>query len=135
MEGRGTCVRYRYREVRGKPMPKSSPPTPPPPPLMPNEVARTWAGRVEARTEPVRARWNFSDPITADGHRLRCTFACSLRPLSDAAERKMLGEVFLARKLSATIDDIIAHFAPSLQAAAANAAGTKNVADWLQGDA
>ena len=87
-------------------MPKSSPPMPPAPPLMPNEIARTWAGRTEARSEPIRARWNFSDPITADGHRLRCTFACSLRPLSDAAERKMLGEVFLARKLSATIDDL-----------------------------
>jgi hypothetical protein len=98
---------------------------------MPNEIARTWAGRVEARSEPVRARWNFSDPITADGHRLRCTFACSLKPLPDAAERKMLGEVFLARKPSATVDDIIAHFAPSLQAAAANTASNKNVADWL----
>jgi hypothetical protein len=106
-----------------------------PPPLLPNELGRMWGGRVEVRTEAVRVRWNFSDPITADGHRLRCTFACSVKAVAEAAERKLLGEVFLASKPTATIDDVIAQFAPSLQAAAANTAGNKAVAEWLAGDA
>jgi hypothetical protein len=102
--------------------------------MSPNEIARSWGGGIEVRSEPARARWSFSDPVTADGHRLRCSFACSVRPLMDAAERKLLGETLLSRKPVATIEDVIAHFAPSLQAAAANTAATKNVADWLAED-
>ena len=112
-------------------MPKSPPSSPVLPPLLPNEIARNRGSWVEVRSEPSRVRWNFADLVTADGHRLRCSFACSLKPLADAAERKMLGEVFLARKSAATVDDLTAHFAPSLQAAAANVAASENVADWL----
>ena len=101
------------------------------PPLLPNEIAATSNGRVQVRAESSRIRWNFSDLVTADGHRLRCSFSCGLKPLADAAEKKLLGEVFLSRKNSATSEDLIAHFAPALQAAAANMAASKNVAIWL----
>ena len=101
------------------------------PPLLPNQIAAAVNGRIEVRAEPSRVRWNFSDLVTADGHRLRCSFACSLKPLNDPAERKLLGEVFLARKTSATTEDLIAHFSPALQAAGANVAASKLVAQWL----
>ena len=68
---------------------------------------------------------------SADGHRLKCSFACSVKALTDPAERKLLGEVFLGRKPSVSGDDIVAHFAPPLQADAARIAASKNVGDWL----
>ena len=101
------------------------------PPLLPNEIATVWNGKVEVRSEPSRVRWNLSDLVTADGHRLRCSFTCSLRPLRDAAEKKLLAEVFLACKTSATSEDLIAYFAPALQAAGANVAAGKAVAVWV----
>lgn len=103
----------------------------PVPPLLPNEMARSWDGRVEIRPEPLRLRWNLAELASADGHRLKCSFACSIRALPDAAERKLLGEVFLGRRVSATADHIVAHFSPALQADAANIAASKKVAEWL----
>jgi len=104
---------------------------PGPPALLPNELARSSNGRVELRTEPLRVRWALSDLVTADGHKLRGAFMCSVRAVNEPAERKVLAEVFLSRKATANADDVVAHFAPTIQIAAANTAGTKNVADWL----
>ena len=108
-----------------------TPPSPLPPPLLPNEIARLTSGQIQVRSEPVRVKWNFSDLVTMDGHRLHCTFACSLKPLTDAAEKKMLGEALLASKPSATVDDLFDHFEPELKATAGNVAATRNVAEWL----
>ncbi len=107
----------------------------PTPPLLPNEIASSVAGRVQVRAEPLHARWTLADLITADNHRLRATFTCGFRPLPDAAEKKLLAETFLARKSSATIDDLVAHFAPALRAAALATASSKAVADWLADNA
>lgn len=108
---------------------------PGPPALLPNELARSTNGRVDLRTEPLRVRWGLSDLVTADGHKLRGAFMCSVRAVNEPAERKVLGEVFLSRKATANVDDVIAHFAPTIQTAAANAAGSKKVEEWLADDA
>jgi hypothetical protein len=103
--------------------------------LLPNEFARAVGSAVEVRTEPVRVRWGLSDLVTADGHRLRGSFMCGARPLADGAEKKLLAEVFLARKAVATVDDLNGHFAPALHTAATSAAVTRNVAEWLTAEA
>ena len=112
-------------------MSKTPPPSPLPPPLLPNEFARTSDGQVQVRSKPARLRWEFNDLVTADGHRLRCAFACGLKPLADAAEKKLLGETLLGRNASASVDEVNAFFAPSLRATAVNVAATRKVADWL----
>src|SRR5438128_2372309 len=104
-------------------------------PLLPNEVARSVNGQVQVRPDALRARWTLSDLVTADNHRLRCTFTCGLRPSGDAADKKLLAETFLSRKPSASVDDLVTHFAPTLQATASAVASSKQVTDWLDGAA
>src|SRR5947209_19902083 len=100
-------------------------------PLLPNEIASSARGPLQVRPDALRARWTLTDLVTADNHRLRATFTCGLRPVPDAAEKKLLAETFLSRKTTATVDDVVAHFAPALKAAASGAASAKPVTEWL----
>jgi len=104
------------------------------PPLMNNELARRENGRLQLRQGPVRLRWNLDDLVTADGHKLHCSFTASVAALDDPSERRMLEEVFLARGFNVTTEAVIAHFAPALRAAAAKAAGHHPAAEWVEGD-
>lgn len=104
------------------------------PPLMNNEIARRENGTVKLRSSPVRMRWNLDDLVTADGHKLHCSFTCSIAALDEPSERRMLEEVFLMRGFIVTSDAVAAHFAPALRAAAPKAAGHHNAADWIEGD-
>jgi hypothetical protein len=105
--------------------------SPPVVPLQPNELARNDGGRLQVRSEPMRLRWNLVNLISSDGHKLQGTFACSVRPLSEAAEKKVFAEVFLSGKASARGDDVVAHFSPTLTAVAANTAGMHKALDLL----
>src|SRR3954469_9990847 len=103
-------------------------------PLLNNEIARRENGRLEIRSTPVRVRWNLDDLVTADGHRLHCTFTCSVAALSDPSERRMLEEVFLGRSRAVTSDARVEHFAPGLRAAAARLADQYTAEQWVKGD-
>ena len=104
------------------------------PPLMNNELARRENGRLELRRGPVRLRWNLDDLVTADGHKLHCSFTCSVAALDEASERRMLEEVFLGQGFAVTTDAVAAHFAPALRAAAAKVAGRHTAVEWVEGD-
>jgi hypothetical protein len=104
-------------------------------PLLNNEIARRENGRVQLRPGPMRLRWNLDDLVTADGHRLHCAFTCSVAALSDAAERRMLEEVFLGRGHTVTADTVVAHFAPGLRGVAGKLAGQHTAAEWVEQDA
>src|SRR5688572_2801075 len=107
-------------------------------PLLPNELARRENGRLELRTTPMRVRWNLDDLVTADGHRLHCTFTASVGAINDPAEWRMLEEVFLTssnhRRHAVTADAIVAHFLPGLRAAASKVAGDHKADLWVKGD-
>jgi hypothetical protein len=106
------------------------------PPLMNNELARRENGKLQLRPTPARLRWNLDDLVTADGHKLHCSFTCSIAALDEPSERRMLEEVFLGRGFgfAVTTDAVAAHFAPALRAAASKEAGHHNAADWVEGD-
>jgi hypothetical protein len=103
-------------------------------PLLSNEFARRENGRVELRPKPLRVRWNLDDLVTADGHKLHCSFTCSVAALSDPSERRMLEEVFLGRGHAVTAEAVIAHFIPGLRAAAGRVAGKHSASEWVDGD-
>jgi len=103
-------------------------------PLLPNELARRENGRLELRSGPVRVRWNLDDLVTADGHRLHCTFTCSVAALSAPAEWKMLEEVFLAKAMGVTTEDVVRHFAPGFRSAAAGVAREFRAEAFSKGD-
>jgi hypothetical protein len=100
-------------------------------PLLHNELARWRNGQLEVRPQPLRVKWLFDDLVTSDGHGLRCTFTCSVQGLSDPTERRMLQEVLLEGRHSATDETLAAHFTPALRAAAERVAGSKAVASLL----
>ena len=102
------------------------------PPMLPNEIASGNASAVRVRAEACRARWMINNLATADGHRLNAIFSCSVKAVDEAAERKMLAEVFLARKQSASVDDVLMHFEPSLRAAAGEFVGTQKIASGIE---
>jgi hypothetical protein len=104
------------------------------PPLMNNEIARRENGRLQLRSGPIRLRWNLDDLVTADGHKLHCSFTCSVTALDEVSERRMLEEVFLGRGFAVTTDAVAAHFAPALRAEAAKEAGHHTAAEWVEGD-
>lgn len=82
--------------------------------------ARKINGMVEGTDAPIRVRWFFDDLIAVDHHRVTLTFSCSLRALSEPAERKFFQETFLAASPTVAADDLTAHFAPALRSAAAS---------------
>src|SRR4051812_2228348 len=108
--------------------------------LLDNELARrdgssgssrpAGAG-LQLRTQPARVRWAFGDLTTADGHDLRCAFTASVRALPDPIEQRTLAEVLLGGRSSLRTDDVAAHFAPTLKAAAASTAKAKGAEVWL----
>ncbi|HEY7119469.1 MAG TPA: hypothetical protein VH475_22950 [Tepidisphaeraceae bacterium] len=104
-------------------------------PLLNNEIARRENGRVQLRPGPLRVRWSLDDLVTADGHKLHCAFTCSVSALSEAAERRMLEEVFLGRGHTVTADAVVAHFTPGLRSAAGKLAGQHTAVEWVEQDA
>src|SRR5215217_488430 len=106
-------------------------------PMLENELARRQpnGNGLELRPQPVRVQWAFDDLITADSNDLRCTFACSVRALPDATERRMLEEVLLGPRTALRAEHVVSHFTPTLRAAAADAARAKGAAAWLEAGA
>ncbi len=103
-------------------------------PLSNSELARLQGSELELRNTPLRLNWEFSDLSANDGHGLSVTFACSVRPLSDPIERRMLQEVLLQGRRSVSANEVIFHFAPSLRAAAAKIAPQHGALQWLEED-
>jgi len=99
--------------------------------LYDHELARLDDGRLRARKTPLRVSWFLTDLTTSDGHTLRCTISFSVKVLDDPTERQMLAEVFLGVKPTVTQDDVVAHFAPALHAAASKVALGRAAAQWL----
>lgn len=100
--------------------------------LLEHELARRFDGiRLALRAEPLRVRWSIDDLTAADGHRVRCAFACSVRPIDEPSERRMLSETLLGAKSIAYDSDVAAHFAPGLRDAAARVAGERNGIDLV----
>ena len=105
-------------------------------PLLHNELARRENGRLDLRPAPVRVRWNLDDLVTADGHKLHCSFTCSVAALSDPSEKRMLEEVFLAGRTQAvTTQAVVAHFTPGLKNALGKLAGKHPAVEWVESDA
>jgi hypothetical protein len=100
-------------------------------PLTGGDIARRTNGTLELRAQPLRTRWTITDLATSDGHRLNCTFTCSVAAVDRTADRQMLAETFLASREVVEPADIVAHFQPVLTAAAAKLAATKLVEEWL----
>lgn len=88
-------------------------------PLLPNEMARKEGPGFQVRSGPLRLQWVFDDLASSDGHRVRCTFVCSMTVVNEPSELKMLEEVFMARAGSVKADAVIAHFTPAFHGAAA----------------
>src|SRR5436305_14575569 len=104
-------------------------------PLRENELARREIHGLVLRPTPLRVKWEFADLASSDGHNLSFTFACSLRPVADPIERKMLEEVLLNGRARLTSEEVSAHFEPQLRAAAARI-GQAHAADaWIVQDA
>jgi hypothetical protein len=99
--------------------------------LRDNELARRQDGRIELRPRPLRVRWNLSDLLAADGHELRATFACSVRALPDATERRMLEEVLLGARYALSDEDVARHFEGAIRTAASKSAQKHPASDWL----
>lgn len=104
-------------------------------PLRDHELARREEGRVEIRSTPLRARWNFDELAAADGHRVNCDFLCGVRALDTVTERRMLEETFLAGSQSLTPEDVAAHLAPAMREAADQAVRSRPVAEVLSDEA
>ncbi|HEY8665543.1 MAG TPA: hypothetical protein VIL86_02705, partial [Tepidisphaeraceae bacterium] len=106
--------------------------------LLDNEIARREAGeggRLRLRATPLRVRWNFDELVTSDGHRLQCTFTCSVRALDVPTELRMLEETFFDGRSTVTAEDAEAHFSTAMKAAAERVARTRNVGELLDGSA
>jgi hypothetical protein len=100
--------------------------------LLDNELARRFDGsRLVLRAEPLRVRWSIDDLTAADGHRVRCAFACSVRAIDDPSERRMLAESLLGAKSIACDSDVAAHFATALRSAAARTAAEHHGVDLV----
>jgi hypothetical protein len=79
---------------------------------------------LEIRTQPQRVRWKIPDLTASDGHRVTCTFGCSVAAVDRAADRQMLAETFLVSRDLVDGRDVAAHFGPALIAAAGQMAAT-----------
>ncbi|HEX4793422.1 MAG TPA: hypothetical protein VH370_06500 [Humisphaera sp.] len=85
------------------------------------ELARKQGDQLILRPTPLRARWEFSQLTSADGHTISAAFTASVRAIPDRTERRMLEEVLLAGRASLSVADVTAHFQAALRAAAARA--------------
>lgn len=95
-----------------------------------NELAwRDPHGVLHLRGDPVRLQWSFDELVSGDGHALSVTFQCSVQALDAPAEKKILGEVFLARSVLVRPEDVVQHFAPTLQSGAAAAVAKCNASE------
>lgn len=103
-------------------------------PLSNNELARLQGSELELRNTPLRVNWELSDLSASDGHSLTVAFTCSVRPLGDPIERRMLQEVLLQGRRSVGANEVISHFAPALRAAATKIAPQHGAQQWLEED-
>jgi hypothetical protein len=87
---------------------------------------------VDPSGAPVRAKWILDNLLTTDGHRLTAHFSCSLRILSEPAERKFFEETFLNSSPAVSINQILAHFQSRLQAAAVGLASREMTTSALE---
>ncbi len=85
------------------------------------ELARRHAGALTLGTAATRITWYFDDLTTADGHQLRASFVASVRAIDDPTEKKMLEEVLLGDRNAVSAAQVMAHFHPTLRAAAQKA--------------
>ncbi|HEV2295000.1 MAG TPA: hypothetical protein VGR35_14190 [Tepidisphaeraceae bacterium] len=99
--------------------------------LVGGEIARRDGDDLHLRAQPLRPRWTLSDLASADGHRLTCTFTCSVVAVDRPADRKMLAETFLAGRDVIEPADIVNHFKPALMSAASQLAATRPADAWL----
>jgi hypothetical protein len=100
--------------------------------LLDNEFARRIdATRVVTRDEPLRVRWTLEDLVASDGHRVRCAFACGVRAVNDASERRMLAEALLQSRAAAFEADVAAHFEPALRDARGRALAPRPAPDLV----
>lgn len=104
-------------------------------PLQENELARREGTAVVVRALPLRVRWELDGLSTSDDNDLRCTFVASIGAVENALDRRMFVEVLLAGRNTVTGQDLSAHFAHALQAAASRAAAQSSAAAWVDGDA
>ncbi|MCY2951168.1 MAG: hypothetical protein NTU53_04220 [Planctomycetota bacterium] len=103
-------------------------------PLFSSQIARQEDGQVTVRAEPLRVKWSFDDLVSADGHGVRCVFSCSVRALPEAAERRMLAEVFLTQSPVLTTERLTRHFEAGLRTAAAGACQKQSAGQWVDCD-
>ncbi len=104
-------------------------------PLQENELARREGSAVTVRAQPLRVRWELAGLSTLDQNDLRCRFVASLGAVDNALDRRMFTEVLLAGRNAVTEQDLSAHFAPALQAAASKIAAQFAAGSWVEGDA
>ena len=99
--------------------------------LRDNELARRIEGRVQIRTTPLRLRWILDHLVAKDGHELKIQFSCSVAALAQPTERRMLEEVLLGPRSTASDETVSAHFRPALQTTASQIAVNREGAAWL----
>lgn len=100
-------------------------------PLLEHELARREKDGLLLRPTPLRVRWELADLLASDGHALRIDFTGSVRAIPESAERRMLEEVLLDHRPAVTVNDISAHFAGALRAAAARVAQQHAASAWV----
>lgn len=103
-------------------------------PLQENELARREGSAVAVRAQPLRVRWELNGLSTSDQNDLRCTIVASLQAVDNALDRRMFAEVLLAWRNVVTDQDLSAHFAPALQAAASKIAAQSTAGSWVEGE-
>jgi hypothetical protein len=81
-------------------------------------IARRAAGRIEVRDTPIRLHWDLADLTSSDGHAISLRFSCTIRPLPDATEVRMLEEAMMASRSSVGESDLTEHFAKTIAPAA-----------------
>jgi hypothetical protein len=100
--------------------------------ILGTEIARLDdQGNLILRPEPLRLQWQLDGLLSADHHRLRGTFTCTVQPLPEPNEQRMLREVFLADKPVMTSDAVVEHLASAIRSAAEQVAPRQPASQWL----
>ncbi len=99
--------------------------------LLEGELARREAGRLLTRQEAMPLTWAFVGLLASDGIALEARYGARVRALDEPAERQMLTEAFLTGNSSLTSSEVMAYFAPALEAAARNILASRPAADWI----